>query len=112
MELNSVKMIKNKKADIPVMILVIGVVGICILTILSFVKFNTDVDKDFLGIGLIETINSISEEVDFIKENPEFEFEYGKNFVSGNVKIDINEKNIEGSYVEDEKTFVWIRYGK
>ena len=98
----------DKRADIPVTILVIGVVGICILTILSFVKFNADIDKDFLGIGLIETINSISEEIDFNTENLEFEDNYGNNFTSGNVEITVNGKNIKGSYYKEECFYMFF----
>ena len=98
----------NKKADIPIIILVIGIVGICILTILSFVKFNIDIDEDFLGIGLIETINPISEEIDFLNENPAFEFDYGNKFRRGNVGIGVKENLIEGNYSIQECSYLFV----
>jgi hypothetical protein len=48
--------IKNKKADVPVMILVIGVVAICILAISSFVVVKGR--EDSLGLELLEEIHS------------------------------------------------------
>jgi len=51
-------MIKNKKADIPVTILVIGVFAICSLAIFSFMNSNILGKKDSLGIGLFEEIHS------------------------------------------------------
>ena len=41
---------ENKKADIPVMILVIGVFAVCSLAILSFVGSNNFSTTDYLGI--------------------------------------------------------------
>ena len=53
-----IKPIKNKKADVPITILVIMVVAICILAILSFVNSRNRVQSSPLGIELIEEINS------------------------------------------------------
>ena len=112
----------NKRADITIMILVIGVVGICILTILSFVGSNNDREKDFLGIGLIETMNSIDEELDFSEET-EFNGDYGNVFERKNVKINIEgNRVVNGSYSIEEcnywvvdcedKKMVWVEYRK
>jgi len=115
----------NKRADIPVTILVIGVVGICILTILSFVGSNNDREANFLGIGLIETMLSIEEELDFYEET-EFEGDYEnvKLIELGNVKITTEGKKVlKGTYSVTERTFpnifttkekvlVWIEYSK
>ncbi len=58
------KLIKNKKADVPIMILVIGVIAICILAILSF--FNSDSSfKSNTGVEVIEEINADVEEFYF-----------------------------------------------
>lgn len=67
---------KNKKADIPIIILVLGVVAVCGLAILSFYSSGISVKKDFIGLGMMEKINSLSEEIEFyksseIKKDPE-----------------------------------------
>ena len=112
----------NKRADIPVTILVIGVVGICILAILSFVGSNNDKEANFLGVGLIETMLSIEEELNFHEET-EFEGDYGKAFERGNVKIVLNSNEMIGNYsiterdfpnifTTKEKVLVWVEYKK
>ena len=58
------KFIKNKRADIPVMILVLGVVAVCGLAILSF-TFSIDPVKNYLGVGLIEEMNVMMEKYYF-----------------------------------------------
>ena len=100
---------QNKKADIPVTILVIGILGISILAILSFVKFSNNISKDFSGIGLIETMNSLNMENNFYKET-EFKGDYGSVFgrkgYFGDVKIIIKEGGMEGSYAAKETGFL------
>ena len=54
---------KNKKADISITILVLGVVALCFLTLLSFA--NKSNKADFAGVGLIETMKSVAEESGF-----------------------------------------------
>ena len=51
-------LIKSKKADIPVTILVIGVFIICGLTIFSFIVSTSLSKKHGLGNGLFEEIHS------------------------------------------------------
>ncbi len=115
----------NKRADISIVILVIGIIAVCFLAILSFVKSNENIDDNFLGIGLIETMNSIQEEQDFYDETP-FVGDYGNFFEGENVKINIDEENFFGeSFIEEiefkfgippyefkEKTIVRITYNK
>ena len=109
------QMIKNKKADISIIILVLGVVAISILTIFSFVGFDNEREGDFLGIGLIETMNSIEEEIKFVNAENEFKSEDYKNnvFERKGVKIrNINSNEVIGIYTKDGKTFVKVIYGK
>ena len=112
----------NKKADISITILVIGIVAVCFLTILSFVKSDNDVDDNFLGIGLIETMNSMEAELNFYEET-EFEGDYGNVFERGNVKITTDGKKVlKGDYTIqkcaflvfgcENKKMVWIEYTK
>jgi len=58
---------KNKKGDIPVTILVIGVVAICILAILSFLSSSFNFSHSFAGISEIEEMNSKIDEYYFYK---------------------------------------------
>jgi len=44
----------NKKGDIPVLILVIGVFSICTLAIISFFVSDSRASKDLLEIGMFE----------------------------------------------------------
>ena len=117
----------NKRADIPVTILVIGVVGICILTILSFVGSNKDNEANFLGIGLIETMLSIEEELKLysneelsikgIYEDIEFiELKNikiitdGKKVLKGTYSV--TERNFPNIFTIKEKVLVWVEYKK
>lgn len=117
----------NKRADISIVVLVIGVIMICFLAIFSFVKVNRDINDNFLGIGLIETMNSIEEEFNFYDEKNEFSGDYGNVFERegffGKVKININDENVQGIYVAkgtgflnlffpEEKTIVNITYSR
>lgn len=62
------KIIKNKKADIPVTILVIGVFAICTLAILSFKFMDIKTTKGFYeSIEGIEEMNSQIQKYYFYK---------------------------------------------
>lgn len=58
---------KNKRGDIPVTILVIGVVAVCILAILSFLSSSFNFSHSFAGISEIEEMNSKIDEYYFYK---------------------------------------------
>ena len=97
----------NKKGDISITILVLGVVAICFLTILSFM--NGSVESSFVGVGLIETINSIDEEI----KNGINNEDYNDKFEKGNVKIEnINSNKITGTYIKKDKVIVKVTYTK
>jgi|TARA_Y100000034_G_scaffold110931_1_gene143502 hypothetical protein len=103
---------KNKKADISITILVLGVVAISILTIFSFVGVNNERKNNFLGIGLIETIGSIGEEIKFY-DKTEFESrDYENNvFERRGVKIIMDENKVtEGTYTKNGKILVKVIY--
>ena len=101
---------KNKRADISITILVLGVVAISILTIFSFINSKYEINEDFLGIGLIETMNSIEEEIKF-NDKTEFESTDYKNvFERGNVIIEIDGNIMEGYYPDKEKRMVFVEY--
>ena len=62
-------MIKNKRADITIVILVIGVIAVCFLAIFSFYSSDINLKKDFIGIEMIHEINSLSDEIKFYKNS-------------------------------------------
>ena len=62
------KFIKNKRADIPITILTICVFAICVLAILSFYFSDREMEKSFIGVGLIEQINSEMEKYIFYEK--------------------------------------------
>jgi len=91
----------NKKADIPVTILVLGVFAICVLAIFSFIYSEKKISENFVGIGLIETINSIEEEIRFdesMNGGKKFSNEIFYNFE--NIEIAANKKTIKGKYTD------------
>ncbi len=47
----------NKRGDIPVTVLIIGVFGVCILAILSFVASSYRINKSFVGVEIMEQAN-------------------------------------------------------
>jgi len=57
----------NKKADLPVTILVIGVVLICGLALFSFLASGFKTGQSLLGISQIEEINEKIDEYHFYK---------------------------------------------
>ncbi len=59
----------NKKANIPVTILVIGVLAVCGLAILSFYLNGSRIVKDISDISVIETVKLEKEKFDFYTEN-------------------------------------------
>ena len=71
---------KNKRGDIPITILVIGVVAVCFLTIFIFLNSENKKKENFVGPGLIETIYSMQEEdlTSFKKGDVEIVFEGDK----------------------------------
>ena len=58
----------NKRGDIPVTILVMGVVAICILTIVSFYISDRAAKKGF-DIELVEKAAIMGEKISFYKES-------------------------------------------
>ncbi len=61
--INNIK--SNKRGDIPITVLVIGVLLICVTALLSFFSSSISVRNNFVGIGLIEAMNSQIEENSF-----------------------------------------------
>lgn len=87
---------KNKRGDLPVTILVIGVFAVCTLALFSFMYISGKVNKSFTGVELMEKANSeieqnslqhhyieekankfsLNMDFDFLKERLVFSVEY------------------------------------
>jgi len=52
----------NKRGDLPVTLLVIGVLAVCILAFLSFFYSSNQLHKSFIGVEIIENANIQIEE--------------------------------------------------
>ncbi len=61
---------KNKRGDIPITILVIGIILVCCVALISFVSSTIKARNYFVGIDLVEKINAQIEEKIFNNENP------------------------------------------
>ncbi|GBE19807.1 hypothetical protein BMS3Abin17_00536 [archaeon BMS3Abin17] len=86
----------NRKGDIPVTILVLGVVAICILAILSFYSSKIKIEDSFESVGKIEEMNSQIENNTF----------YGKPLPTS---IEIKEKRLW--ILETDKVIFSVEYG-
>lgn len=87
--------LKNRKADLPITILVIGVFVICIFALLSFYSSKLIFEELFVGINSMENIASKINEYSFYK-NLEINGEEIKQI------IDIKEDR-QGKYIEIEE---------
>ncbi len=59
---------KNKKANITITILVLGVLAVCILALISFISSKAHTEESFGGIKLIEKMNSQIEDYSVYKD--------------------------------------------
>jgi len=91
----------NKRGDIPITILVIGVFAICVLAILSFNFANSKIVERFVGIGLIETINSVAKEINtqtFLTPATSSFKEINYQMKGGKIEVDLNGNIIIGKW--------------
>lgn len=90
--------LKNKKSQVSIVILVLGVLVICSLVLFSFFLVDSNIKKDFSILKKIEIVLGVGEFIEFYSE------ETGrveiKNFVEGtekfkgNLKMDLAGKKI------------------
>ena len=78
---------KNKRGDIPVVILVIGVVALCGLAIASFVISDWDITEGPFGVGLMEEVNADIEKFHFYKNLGDTKEEAGRKIGAENSEI-------------------------
>lgn len=109
-------MLGQKKADISITILVLGVIALCFLAILSFINQNNRQENDFVGSGLIETVKSVALENDFFA-NKGFSSELKDGFEKTNIKktdnglkrttkISVENDKIIGEYIAEEQNII------
>lgn len=55
-------MMMDKKGDVPLTVLVIGVFAVCILALISFIYVSYKVNKSFVGIEIMENATAQIEE--------------------------------------------------
>jgi len=59
----------NKKGDTPIVILVIGVLAVCALTLFSFVAFSFKIQKAFSEVSTVEELDARISEYLFYKNH-------------------------------------------
>ena len=93
----------NRKGDVPVTILVIGVFVVCMLAMFIFFISSLQTSSDFVNVGLIEKVSSRMEQgdaADGIEER-------------GNKTVSyLEEKKTVKPWFEDEKDIFYVRYYK
>ena len=95
-------MIKNRRADIPITILVIGVLAICTLAILSFFLSDRIVKNDFVVLEAVEEAKIMKEKISFYA-NTGFSEEEIKNII----KI---KEDAQGKFIQIKQTDLRVRY--
>ena len=58
---------KNKKANLPVTILVIGIFALCGFALLTFFLSDFKIGNSFVGIDVVSKLNSLGDEYLFLK---------------------------------------------
>lgn len=109
---------KNNRGDIPITILVIGIVAVCSLAIFSFYISGDRFKGSFGSVQVIEKANSFSEEMQFYKNMnkvPSNEMEiFKKDWVMGsslqNITFRIKDNFIEGTLKAGDKRILFVKY--
>ncbi len=109
------KITKNKKADIPVTILVIGIVAVCVLAIISFVISGS---SNQTGVEAFEEIDSYVEKFYFylnagFSEEEALEKVSAEKISGKNLEMKIEENNlIIKKYYKERDVVLDIKYAK
>ena len=74
----------NKKADISITLLVIGVFAVCTLALISFFYSSVQLRNSFFGLDLVEKITADMDKITFsqkdqLKNLPEIKFDSNRN---------------------------------
>ena len=98
-------LLKNKRGDIPITILVIGILAICILAIFSFYSSCKSVKDDFSSISAIEKVLIVKEKISFYNESLEFTQEQMKEIFG--IKDDLD---FQVKYITAREGSLLVRY--
>ena len=96
-------LLKNKRGDIPITILVIGVLAICTLTIFSFYLSKRDVEDDFSSVDVIEKILVTKEKISLYEES----FGFAQEEIDEIFGI---KPDIQGRYITAKQGPLSVRY--
>jgi len=92
----------NRRGDVPIVVLVIGVVVICSLAIFSFITFSKVSDKSNLEVALFEDVHSDLVKFYFYKQfylESEAVEKIGAKIDGTNLVIEKNEGNVLIKYI-------------
>jgi len=89
----------NKRGDIPIVVLVIGVIAICVLAIVSFSVVVFTLDNSFYGVSSMEKMSSLIEKYSFYKNLGMSDEEI--NVLDSSVDIKTGSKGESYIYVEE-----------
>jgi len=95
----------NKRGDIPITILVVGVLVICLLAVFSFYVSDTNVKKDFAVVGAVEEIKLIREKIELYEKNFDFDEEKRKELF--NIQYDPDQ---EINFINLTRGKITVRY--
>lgn len=63
------KILKFKKGNIPITILVIGIFAICSLALFTFFISDFEISNSFVGVDIMHKVNSMRDEYQFYKNS-------------------------------------------
>jgi len=98
-------LLKNKRGDIPITILVIGILAICILAIFSFYSSSKSVEDDFNSISAIEKVLIAKEKISLYSNSLEFTQEEIEEIF--NIKEDVD---FQVKYITAKQGSLSVRY--
>ena len=87
--------LNNKKGNIPIIILVLGVLIVCGLALLSFYNSNLKVSNNFVGVKLIEKLSSQIEVNQY----------QGKSVDGLNETKEVRNYRFKGGFLKEKKIF-------
>jgi hypothetical protein len=90
---------KNKKGDVPVTLLVIGVFAVCSLALLTFFVSDFRISNSFVGLEIMDKANTLTEEYIFYSEKLDTEdFEELENYFNWTEENGVRYLELEKSY--------------
>jgi hypothetical protein len=100
------KIFRTKKADIPIVILVIGVIALCSLTLLNLFVSESRVVGSFYGVSLMHGLSLDIDKYNFYKNLGLSDEE-----INSKMNILVDTEGQRYFYAEEKKTFVELGLG-